>query len=150
MRRVLVTGSRDWVDRMAIWNALHAELVQFPSGIIVVHGGARGADDIADRWAWGMYQAGYHVRPEVHHANWDGLGKRAGIIRNQLMVDLGADVCHAFPLGKSVGTRHCMSRAIAAGIPVVNHGSVAAESQAREFAVAYLSRTPKPNREYSL
>jgi len=137
MRRVLVTGSRDWAARTTVWNALHSELVQFPDGIIVVHGAARGADDIADRWAWGMRQAGWPVSAEAHPANWDRFGKRAGVVRNQEMVKLGADVCHAFPLGKSVGTRHCMARAMAAGIEVVNHGFAPFTTQAREFAEYY-------------
>jgi hypothetical protein len=44
----------------------------------------------------------------------------AGFYRNQDMVDLWAyDLCIAFPLGRSVGTRDCMRRAAAAGIEVV-------------------------------
>ncbi|AOZ64863.1 DrpA-like ssDNA binding protein [Mycobacterium phage Louie6] len=138
MRRVLITGSRDWVARTAIWNALNAELHQFQhEGIVIVHGGARGADDIADRWAWGARQSGWPVQIEKHEAEWDEHGKRAGVIRNQKMVDLGADVCHAFPLQGSVGTRHCMARAIAAGIPVINHGFQPYTNQAQQFAEAY-------------
>jgi hypothetical protein len=34
------------------------------------------------------------------------------------MVDLGADLVLAFPLGKSEGTRDCIRRATAAGIHV--------------------------------
>ncbi|AGI61742.1 hypothetical protein PBI_ISCA_62 [Mycobacterium phage Isca] len=121
VRRVLVTGSRDWKDRTTVWAALRQELEQFGS-LVVVHGAARGADDIADRWAWGMAQAGYQVHVEAHPADWDGLGKAAGVIRNQQMVDLGADICHAFPLPGSIGTWDCIGRAEAAGIRVVNHG----------------------------
>lgn len=148
MRRVLVTGSRDWRDRHAVWNALHEELRRSPEGIVVVHGAARGADDIADRWAWGMHQSGYKVMVEDHPADWNGLGKRAGIIRNQQMVDLGADVCHAFPLRDSIGTRHCMSRAIAAGIPIINHGYPPSLAKAREFSEAYLQTTRNPVRNH--
>lgn len=137
MRRILVTGSRDWVARTTIWNALNQELLQFPDGIVIVHGGARGADDIADRWAWGMLQYQCRVQIEKYPADWELYGKRAGSIRNQQMVDLGADVCHAFPLEGSIGTRHCMARAMAAGIPVVNHGFHPYTEQAREFTRAY-------------
>ncbi|ATW60194.1 ssDNA binding protein [Mycobacterium phage Ph8s] len=121
MRRVLITGSRVWKDRTTIWGALEAELQRSPNGLIVVHGGARGADDIADRWAWGM-RPGFNVTPELHRADWDRYGKRAGILRNIEMVKAGADVCLAFPLGNSVGTRHCMGAAEKAGIPVINFG----------------------------
>ncbi|QYW01585.1 DprA-like DNA processing chain A [Mycobacterium phage Pumbaa] len=124
MRRVLVTGSRDWKDRRTVWNALHDQLNKSPDGIIVVHGAARGADDIADRWAWGMYQMGYKVLPEDHPADWNQFGASAGHRRNYHMVKLGADVCLAFPLEESKGTFGCMALAEKAGIPVINHGYI--------------------------
>jgi len=44
----------------------------------------------------------------------------AGNYRNQCMVDLGPyDICVAFPIGRSTGTRDCMRRAEAAGIGAV-------------------------------
>ncbi|QHB38088.1 DprA-like DNA processing chain A [Mycobacterium phage Noelle] len=124
MRRVLVTGSRDWRDRPEVWRTLQDELDKSPDGIVVVHGAARGADDIADRWAWGMHQMGYKVEPEDHPADWDKYGKAAGHIRNREMVNLGADVCHAFPLEFSIGTFGCMRLAREAGIEVINHGYI--------------------------
>ena len=47
---------------------------------------------------------------------------RPGHVRNHHMVSLGADLCLAFPLGESRGTRGCMAAAHKAGIPVRNHG----------------------------
>ncbi|QFG10437.1 DprA-like DNA processing chain A [Mycobacterium phage Anthony] len=120
-RRILITGSREWEGRTTVWSALNQELIEF-GRLTIVHGAARGADDIADRWAWGARQDGYQVEIERYPADWNTLGKRAGTIRNQEMVDLGADVCHAFPLRSSVGTWHCMRAATRAGIQVVNHG----------------------------
>jgi len=37
------------------------------------------------------------------------------------MIDLGADVLLAFPIGESAGTRGCIALAVAAGIPVLDH-----------------------------
>ena len=51
--------------------------------------------------------------------NWKNLGRKAGPLRNQKMVDLGADICIAFPQGESRGTRNCMKLADKAGIEVV-------------------------------
>jgi len=144
-RRVLVTGSRDWVDRAAVEQALeeqfytHTDIRQV---MVVVHGdNPTGADAIADDWAEKMAEGGL-VRAERHPAEWDadcGMGcpghRRArpdgstycpvaGHLRNQRMVDLGAEVCLAFPLGTSRGTRDCMRRARRAGIRVVNLGRV--------------------------
>jgi hypothetical protein len=111
--RVLVTGSRDWSDEAAVCTTL-TELLRLADRITVVHGACpTGADAIAHRWASDTPGA----TPEPHPADWS-IGKKAGPLRNQAMVDLGADVCLAFPVGESRGTRDCMRRAEAAGIPV--------------------------------
>lgn len=112
--RILITGSRHWSDERAIESALLGATYNVPGDrITVVHGGASGADRLAGKLAdeWGM-------NVEVHPAEWGKHGKAAGPIRNQKMVDLGADVCLAFPLADSRGTKHCMMVASRAGIPV--------------------------------
>jgi hypothetical protein len=115
MTRILITGSRDWIDADSIEHAL--ELFRLP--LVVVHGDCpTGADAIAKRWA----DATDGARQESHPADWS-LGKKAGPLRNQEMVDLGGYyACLAFPLGESRGTRDCMRRAEKAGIPVINRG----------------------------
>lgn len=131
--RILVTGSRDWRDRRAVGQALvsaiedHGAHLIVPDNVVgqqmqwervtVVHGDCpRGADRIASRIAeaWGM-------QVEAHPADWARYGRAAGHRRNAEMVALGADLCVAFPLGESRGTRDCIRRARAAGIPVVVH-----------------------------
>lgn len=134
-RRVLVTGSRNWTDRTAVFTSLAIQAVATDE-LVVVHGGAKGADALADMFARRHPRA----RAEVHPADWDrecdGECKHyerrrpdgrlycpvAGVVRNQKMVDLGADICLAFPLGESKGTRDCMRRAAKAGIQVSNMG----------------------------
>lgn len=114
MTRILITGSRDWGDREAIWEAL------FPYGLdswgVTLVSGAcpSGADAIAEEiWkSWGM-------PVERHPADWKRHGKAAGFIRNQEMVNLGADVCLAFRKNYSRGTTHCANAATMAGIPTI-------------------------------
>lgn len=112
-RRLLITGSREWTDEVAIHGAL---LLHGPGE--VVHGAARGADRIAgalaDRLGWPV---------DAHPADWDRYGRAAGTMRNRRMVELGADVCLAFPLPGSRGTWDCVRRARAAGIGVVIHST---------------------------
>jgi hypothetical protein len=135
--RLLVTGSRSFADASVMTEALLSAIDDYCLGlkVVVVHGNARGADRIA---ADAARQLGL-LEPEAHDAEWDGpcrptcqRGHRrpgrgggticpaAGNYRNQAMVDLGADLVLAFPLGQSMftGTRDCMRRAVAAGIPV--------------------------------
>lgn len=115
---VLVTGSRDWTRQDIIFNALQEHLGDHVLGI-VRHGGCpTGADKMADNWV--ALQPGIAV--DLVPANWHGLGRRAGPIRNKQMVNLGADICLAFPLGESRGTRGCMRLAKEAGIEVLDYG----------------------------
>lgn len=113
--RIIVTGSRHWSDRMAVWTALEEAVRDLPpeDDLTIVHGGCpTGADAIAAKWA-PMYGA----TAEAFRADWS-TGRRAGPIRNQRMVEAGADVVLAFPLPDGRGTQDCMRRARLAGIPV--------------------------------
>jgi len=120
--RVLVTGSRDWTDLLTIDKALGAEqglAAMDLRRLVVVHGAARGADTLADRWA---YRNGVAV--ERHPARWRENGvynPQAGLLRNRKMVALGADVCLAFIHSGSRGASHCARLAEQAGIPVNYH-----------------------------
>jgi YspA, cpYpsA-related SLOG family len=113
--RILVTGSREWTDNMLVYTMLDGARNDTPHDqIVLVHGGARGVDRIAARYAdsmdWGV---------ETHIPSWEKYGKRAGILRNMAMVDAGADVCVAFILNESRGATHCAAYAESKGIPVI-------------------------------
>lgn len=119
--RILVTGSRFLTNRQLVVEALQAAV--FPTDpmehITVAHGACPygGADVFAAEWARGAAR----VADEPHPADFAGLGPKAGPLRNQEMVDLGADLCLAFPQEGSRGTWDCVRRAKAAGIPVEIH-----------------------------
>lgn len=116
--RILVTGSRKWTDKNAIYFALYDAMrllgTEEASAVTVVHGGALGADAIAGQ---GAAQIG--MRVEVHKADWS-VGRHAGLLRNQAMVDAGANICLAFPNSPGPScTWDCINRALLAGIPVL-------------------------------
>jgi hypothetical protein len=121
--RVLVTGSRAWLWSKPIFDALDQQFMSRParfaaSEFVVVHGDAAGADRIADIWARTRADVGWPVVAEPHPADWSGAaGRRAGIVRNEAMVALGADMCLAFIRAGSRGAHHCASVAEGAGIP---------------------------------
>lgn len=109
--RVIVCGSRRFHDRKRIAD----RLFHLPprDDTIVVHGNAQGADRIAGQEAEKL-----GLRVEVHPADWERYGKRAGPIRNEEMAGLGADLCIAFWDERSKGTLHMIRTAGSHGIPV--------------------------------
>ena len=111
--RVLVTGSRDWLDRRAVGRALLSVQVLLAVGTPTLVSGAcpTGADEIAEAIAAAL---GWPV--ERHPADWARFGKAAGPRRNAEMVALGADVCVAFIRNQSRGASHTAGLAEVAGI----------------------------------
>ena len=113
MKRVLVTGSRDWSDESVISSVLKRVFDHY-GRFRLVHGGAIGADQIAGRV---MRQRDFGPQ-EVHPAQWGKHeGKTGGHERNAFMVGLGADLCLAFILNHSKGASGCAALAEEAGIP---------------------------------
>jgi YspA, cpYpsA-related SLOG family len=120
--RVLVTGSRTWNDaatiRLALEAVADAAIAANVPMVTVVHGACpNGADELADQWVrW--YRGKTLVLAERHPALWTKYGKRAGIVRNEIMVSRGADLCLAFIRDDSPGATHCAELASDAGIPL--------------------------------
>lgn len=111
--RVLVTGGRNYNDShrvYAVLDKLHAE-----AGIdCIIEGGARGADDLARRWAENV--GGVPV--ETYEADWENQGTFAGPARNARMLAEGRpDLVIAFPGGR--GTADMARKARKAGVQVV-------------------------------
>ena len=111
-KRILVTGSRDWVDEEKIYAALRQEL---PVSLLI-EGEAKGADTMAKQAA---QRLGIKVLP--FRADWRRYGRGAGPIRNQRMLDDGKpDLVLVFheDLAHSKGTKDMINRARAAGVEV--------------------------------
>jgi YspA, cpYpsA-related SLOG family len=117
--RVLICGDRNWQDRDLIELKvieLENEPRHLRDGLTLIHGAARGADSLA---ASVCDLRGWEVKG--YPADWARLGRAAGIIRNQQMLDEGEpDLVVAFhdDLEHSKGTGDMVRRARKAGIPV--------------------------------
>lgn len=85
--RVLVCGGRDYSGDVSCLSMITVS--------ILIHGGARGADDLAGWWA---KTNGIHVA--VVPALWDHYNRSAGYKRNSAMLLLQPEYCVAFPGGK--------------------------------------------------
>lgn len=104
---VMVTGSRKWTTTKKIFDVLD-EL----NPLIVVHGGADGADNIAHKWCKKRGRQAW-----VWFPDWDK-GKGAALDRNVSMLELGPNVVCAFPMPDSRGTRFTIRKAEEMGIEV--------------------------------
>lgn len=132
MKRIIVCGCRDWGvvpkdpnaiaqavsanrERGALVHAISIAVEGFSStdDVTIVNGACSGADTLA-----GSYADDNGLGNEKHPADWHGNGRAAGPIRNQEMVDLGANLCIAAWDGVSAGTGDMIKRCVKAGIPV--------------------------------
>lgn len=113
MKRLLVTGSREFSNIDLALTALSEARWKLGPDLVVVHGGARGADQLL-----GALAAERGLRTEVHRANWRDNGRAAGVMRNQEMVNAGADLCLVLLVEGLAcrGTKDCWRRADRAGI----------------------------------
>jgi hypothetical protein len=110
--RVVVSGSRTWSSPF-IRGQIYDRLKELPRGSHVLHGDARGIDRIAGEVAKTL-----DLLVEVHPAEWEQHGKRAGIVRNIEMLDTGPDLVIAYWDGESRGTKHMIDAARERGVPV--------------------------------
>lgn len=100
--KVLICGSRGISDPAIVSQAIK-ESGMGPTQII--SGGARGVERLA-----GEYAAAHGIEFVEYLADWEKYGKRAGFLRNYVMVG-AADVVIAVWDGKSSGTQHSIEYA---------------------------------------
>jgi len=104
--KIAIIGSRDFNDYTLFKLKCLKLLSQSDiSKITIISGGARGTDRMAERYAREM-----GIPLKVINAEWDILGKKAGMIRNEEVLLLCTHVI-AFWDGSSPGTRHVIIKA---------------------------------------
>lgn len=121
--RVLVSGSRTWLAPQLIWEDLEEclkEATYLGLRMILVHGHCpRGADAYANSWGEQderLRRNGGVVIVERHPAGWGMHGKRAGFLRNRVMVESGINHALFYIHNDSPGAMHALGLARAAGL----------------------------------
>lgn len=110
--RTIIAGSRSVTDYAVVEEAVRASGFEVTATLC---GCARGVDQRGAEWA-----VDNHL-PTVHYpADWKKYGRGAGPIRNLEMADV-ADALIAVWDGKSAGTKHMISAALAKGLKVYVH-----------------------------
>jgi hypothetical protein len=106
--KVLVCGGRNYIDIPSV-----SRILDGLKPTEIIHGGAPGADAIADMWAMAN-----KIPVSMYKAKWEKYGRAAGPRRNQQMLEEAKpDVVVAFPGGK--GTADMVRRAKKAGITTI-------------------------------
>jgi hypothetical protein len=135
--RLIIAGSRDvhnqlWVDQAVAWalndwgllECVGFAPVRYVQQVVteVVSGGARGVDELGERWA-----AAHGVHCHRMRADWVRHGRGAGLVRNRAMatyaalgpnIGLGSGGLVAVWDGVSSGTKHMIEHAVASGLRV--------------------------------
>lgn len=109
---VAIVGSREY-PRM---DAVRRYVRSLDEHDIVISGGARGVDTVAERAARHL-----GIRVAVYPADWAIHGLRAGAVRNKVIVEQAGRVV-AFWDGESPGTKITIDLARKKGIPVIVYG----------------------------
>ena len=111
--RVLVCGGRAYTDRGKVFEVLDG-LHHKHGALIIIEGGAAGADTLADEWTCMQRTCRLITEPADRKRH----GRPAGPIRNQKMLDNHKpELVVGFPGGR--GTAHMMRIAREAGIEVI-------------------------------
>lgn len=119
--RIIIAGSRDFNDYELLKKSaieIITKKTMLPDLTRIVSGGARGADTLGERFANEM---GLEITRFI--PDWDGLGKRAGYVRNAEMAkfaveDYNDGMLIAFWDGQSRGTKHMIDLANKYGLEV--------------------------------
>lgn len=111
MFRVIVAGSRSFANYELLAATLDKLLARQLPQVLIVSGGANGADRLGERYAWEHGLEFVRFVPD-----WDLLGRRAGFLRNEVMAQ-NADALVAFWLRNSAGTGHMIDIARRRRIP---------------------------------
>lgn len=101
---IAVIGSRTVTDYDHVKTQLDRFI--FVDEDVIVSGGARGADELGERYAREFCSK----EPLIFPADWEKHGRNAGYIRNHDIID-NADMVIAFHDGESKGTAHSLKLA---------------------------------------
>lgn len=103
--RIGIVGSRSFFNYDLLEEVITTTLKNDLSNTIIVSGGAKGADALAE-----IFADNYKLKKWIFKPDWEKYKKSAGFIRNSEIVD-NSDIIFAFWDGKSKGTNHTINLA---------------------------------------
>lgn len=113
MKRLIVAGSRDISDYQYVKNCIDEFVNEHGPVREIISGTAKGVDSFGEK-----YSLDNLIPLIMFPADWDGLGPKAGHIRNQEMADY-ADSLLLIWDGKSPGSKNMLKTAKREGLFIV-------------------------------
>jgi hypothetical protein len=112
MKKVAIVGSRDFTD-YAILKQFILDHIDVNEIDMIVSGGAKGADSLAE-----VFADEFQKKKAIFKPDWTRYGKVAGFLRNTDIID-SSDICFAFlSHPNSNGTLDSISKAKERKIPL--------------------------------
>lgn len=135
-KKIIIAGSRSFYTEehfKLLESRMDQFILSFGLPDEIVSGGARGADRLGERYA-----RENKIKIVQFLPDWNGLGKRAGMVRNQ---DMGnyADTAVIFWDGQSSGTKHMMEFAMKRGLEVMVELFKADETDAQSSSIKIIN-----------
>lgn len=113
MPKVAVVGSREITDYLFVAERLDYFLQDIKGGVVIVSGGAKGVDTLAEQYA---EEKGY--KTEIYLPDYEKYsGKVAPIKRNTTIME-NSEYCIAFTKDDSKGTANAISEANRLGLKI--------------------------------
>lgn len=126
--RLIIAGSRYFSDYQLLEKWANHMLSQkvLTHRIIIVSGTAKGADTLGE-----LYATRYGYDIQRHFPDWQGLGKKAGPVRNRQMAN-NADALLAFATPTSRGTKSMIGIAKELNLPF-KHVVISSANEDRSY-----------------
>jgi hypothetical protein len=109
--KLAIIGSRNFSDYESLKTVIQG-IESLNKIDLIISGGAKGADTLAERYA-----KENSIPIQIFYPEWDKYGKPAGVIRNTRIVN-ESDMILAIWDGKSIGTKDTIIKARKQGKPV--------------------------------
>jgi hypothetical protein len=112
--KIAIIGSRTFSDYELLSTTIKNYLSEHQLNVqSVISGGATGADSLAEKFALEN-----NLKMIVHKPDWKRFGKKAGLVRNTIIIE-NSDLVFAFWDGKSSGTKDAITKAKKTGKNVI-------------------------------
>ena len=116
--KLLITGSRNFTDSVALKKAIEEVRKRQDETItIILHGGAKGADTLAQNWANENKVSTQIIKPNYKKYN----GKTAPLIRNKELIKLADCTLALYTKERTGGTWYTSQETIKANKPLYEY-----------------------------